>query len=88
MATKTASVHARVEPELKERAERVFRELGLSTSQAITLFLRQVEMRRGLPFELRVPNEETRAAMQEVFERRDQLDRFDSAEEMLDALDG
>lgn len=88
MATKTASVHARVEPELKERAEQVFRELGLSTSQAITLFLRQVEMHRGLPFELRVPNEETRQAMQEVSERRDQLDRFDSAEEMLDALDG
>lgn len=86
MATKTASVHARVQPELKRKAEAVFEELGLSTSQAITLFLRQVEMQRGLPFELRVPNRETRAAMREVFENRDVLTRYESAEEMFDDL--
>ena len=56
---KEAMVRARMEPELKERAELVFRKLGLSATEAITLFYRQVELRRGLPFPVEIPNEET-----------------------------
>jgi DNA-damage-inducible protein J len=56
---KTATIKARMEPGLKDEAERVFRELGLSTTQAITLFYRQVKLRNGLPFDLVIPNETT-----------------------------
>jgi len=58
--SKTAVVRARVEPGLKEKAEKVFGKLGLSVTQAITLFYRQVELRKGLPFEVVVPTATTR----------------------------
>lgn len=48
-----------MQPELKNKAESVFRKLGLTTTQAITLFYKQVELRNGLPFEVAIPNETT-----------------------------
>ena len=57
---KTATVRARIEPDLKNTAEKIFRELGLSTTQAINLFYKQVELRKGLPFEVVIPNDITR----------------------------
>ncbi len=57
---KSATVRARIEPNLKNKAEKVFRELGLSTTQAINLFYKQVELRNGLPFEVVIPNDITR----------------------------
>lgn len=56
---KTAMVRARLEPDLKERAENVFRRLGLSATQAITVFYKQVELRDGLPFDVVVPTATT-----------------------------
>ncbi|MEA3238886.1 MAG: type II toxin-antitoxin system RelB/DinJ family antitoxin [Candidatus Bipolaricaulota bacterium] len=56
---KTSAVHARIEPELKNETEEVFRHLGLSVTQAITLFYKQVQMRKGLPFDVIIPNEAT-----------------------------
>ena len=58
--SKTSTVRARIEPDLKEKAEQVFRKLGLTTTQAITLFYKQVELRNGLPFDVAIPNETTR----------------------------
>ena len=56
---KTATVRARIEPHLKKEAEKLFQKLGLTTTQAITLFYRQVKLRRGLPFEVVIPNQTT-----------------------------
>ena len=50
MGTKSAMVRVRVEPKLKRDAEKVLRELGLSSSEVIGLFYRQVVRRRALPF--------------------------------------
>jgi len=58
--SKTATIRARIQPELKDKVEHVFRKLGLTTTQAITLFYKQVEMRNGLPFEVAIPTEVTR----------------------------
>ena len=52
---KTSNVFARVEPELKEQAENVLTEIGLPMSIAITLFLKQIVLRRGIPFPVIVP---------------------------------
>jgi DNA-damage-inducible protein J len=57
---KSATIRARIEPDLKNKAEKVFRELGISTTQAINLFYKQVELRNGLPFEVVIPNDMTR----------------------------
>jgi DNA-damage-inducible protein J len=56
---KTSTVRARIEPDLKDKAEQVFRKLGLTSTQAITLFYKQVEMRNGLPFDVVIPTETT-----------------------------
>lgn len=61
---KSATIRARVEPQLKERAEAMLDEMGLSVTAAITLFYRQIIQRRALPFEVRLPNAATRRAMQ------------------------
>ncbi len=63
---KTETIRARVEPELKHLAEEVFSELGLSPTEAITLFYTQVTLHRGLPFEVRIPNAETLEAMRQA----------------------
>lgn len=63
---KTGYITARVEPKLKAAAGRVLSRVGVTTSDAITMFLRQVVLRRGMPFEVRVPNAETRRAIDEL----------------------
>jgi len=57
---KSAMIRARVDPTLKGEVEELFRSLGLSTTEAITLFYHQVKMHRGLPFEVRIPNAVTK----------------------------
>ena len=68
---KTASIRARVKPDLKDKAEKVFRKLGLTTTQAITLFYKQVELRNGLPFEIAIPNKTTRRTFDNTDAGRD-----------------
>jgi len=63
---KTRMIHARIDPKLKESAERVFSKIGISTTEAIRLFLKQVELHKGLPFPVAIPNAETTAAMREA----------------------
>ena len=52
---KTATVQARIDPQLKENVEKILAQLELSSSDAIKLFYRQVELNGGLPFELKLP---------------------------------
>ncbi|MGN1113373.1 MAG: type II toxin-antitoxin system RelB/DinJ family antitoxin [Acutalibacteraceae bacterium] len=54
---RTSNVFARVEPELKEQAEQVLEQLGIPMSNAVGMFLRQVVLHRGLPFEVKLPQE-------------------------------
>jgi len=82
---KTAVVSVRIDPDLKRNAERIFRELGLTTAQAITLFYKQVDLHRGLPFSVRIPNETTREALEDARARRN-LESFDSLEELFEDL--
>jgi DNA-damage-inducible protein J len=74
---KTETVRARVEPELKRGAEAVLKKIGLTSSEAITLFLTQVKLTKGLPFPLRAPNRETRRAIREARSRKN-VETFDS----------
>ena len=58
--SKTAMIRARVSPELKADAEGILEKLGLSATDAITLFYQQIKLNRGLPFAVRLPNRTTR----------------------------
>ncbi len=84
---KTATISARVDADLKHSVERVFDSLGRNTTQAITLFFKQVELQHGLPFPVRVPNATTRAALSEAWERK-YLTSFDSVDELFADSDG
>jgi addiction module RelB/DinJ family antitoxin len=53
-------------PKLKKSVETIFSSLGMSTAEAIRLFLKQVELHRGLPFSVSLPNEQTVAARAEA----------------------
>ena len=64
--TKSATINSRIEPELKANAEAILANLGLTTSEAITLFYKQIELNAGLPFEVKIPNNETLEAMEEL----------------------
>ncbi len=69
--SKTVMVRARLEPELKDRAESVFHRLGLSATQAITMFYRQVELRDGIPFDVVVPTVTTKRTFESSEAGRD-----------------
>ncbi|CAA6805543.1 MAG: DNA-damage-inducible protein J [uncultured Sulfurovum sp.] len=61
-----ATVRARIDEDLKEDVEKILSEIGLSTSQAITMFMKSIKRERGIPFELKIPNEETLESMREI----------------------
>jgi DNA-damage-inducible protein J len=63
---KTASVSVRVRPELKARAEKIFEQLGLSPTDAITMFYSQVSLRQGIPFPVEIPNAATMKAIKDA----------------------
>jgi DNA-damage-inducible protein J len=65
MAVQTSMLHIRVDDDIKEQATQALTAMGLSMSDAVRLFLRRVVVDQAFPLELKVPNAETRAAMEE-----------------------
>lgn len=52
---KTANLYARIEPDVKEEAEQILSSLGISVSNAINMFYKQIILQKGIPFELKLP---------------------------------
>ena len=52
---KTSSIYTRVEPEIKEQAEQILSKLGIPVANAVNLFLHQVVLRKGIPFDVCLP---------------------------------
>lgn len=63
----TTNLNIRTDKDVKEKAEKIFNELGLNMTSAVNIFLRTAVRERGIPFELKldVPNETTIAAIEE-----------------------
>ena len=53
---KSANLYVRIEPEIKEQAEAILNALGIPASNAITMFYKQIILRKGLPFEVKLPD--------------------------------
>jgi DNA-damage-inducible protein J len=79
LMAKTKMIRARVEPRLKHDAEEVLDKLGMTPTEAITLFYKQVTLYRGLPFPVRIPNAATRKALREARSRKN-IESFDTVE--------
>ena len=82
---RTQLVRARIDPELKESVEKLLRELGLSTSDAIRMFFKQIELNRGLPFDVKLPNDETIETFEKT-NRKEDLVYCDNADDMFKKL--
>ena len=63
--TNSAIVRCRITPEVKGQAEKILASIGMSTSDAMRLFLKQIVIRGEFPLELKVPNQETINAFKE-----------------------
>ena len=83
---KTSYINARVEPELKKDAEKVLRRVGVKTSDAVGMFLQQVVLHGGLPFEVRIPNKESRRAVREFRAGKKRKVYTGSTKEIFDAI--
>ena len=82
---KSAFIRARVEPDLKEEVIDILQTLGLSLTEAITLFFKMIKLNRGLPFEVKIPNEKTLTAMEDARLERN-LEEWDSVDAFLKSL--
>lgn len=82
---KTATIRARIEPALKEDVEKLFNKMGLTTTEAINLFYRQVKLRNGLPFNVVIPNKTTEKVFKDTDAKRN-LIRCENADDMFDKL--
>ena len=84
-----ATVTARVDENVKKEAETLFKKIGLNMSTAMNLFLKKCILEQGIPFELKVPNRETRKAMQEtddILSGKIEKKGYNSAEELFEDL--
>lgn len=91
MTAQTSMLHIRVDDDIKEQATAALATMGLSVSDAVRLFLRRVVVDQAFPLELKVPNAQTQAAMNEsramMASRRNGKGRFASSDELFADLD-
>ncbi|MDX1950226.1 MAG: type II toxin-antitoxin system RelB/DinJ family antitoxin [Rickettsiales bacterium] len=83
---KTAVINVRVEPKAKNKAEKILAKVGLSISEAVNMFIAQVNNHNGLPFEGKVPNKRLRKTIEEI-EVGKGLIRVNNVEEMFKQLE-
>ena len=82
---KTATVRARIEPKLKHDVESVLTQLGLTFSEAIELFLVQVKLNNGIPFDIRIPNKVTQKTFEDTNKGKN-LKRYKNSKDMFNKL--
>lgn len=82
---KTETVRARIEPALKHDVELVLNELGLTFSEAIELYLRQIKLNHGIPFPIKIPNEVTLQTFSDTDEDK-HLTKHKTADDMFKKL--
>ena len=82
----TTTIQVRVDGKTKAQAQRVLGTLHISMSEAVKLFLRQVVLQKGLPFEVRIPNALTAKMLRESEEGMD-LHKASSVDELFEELE-
>lgn len=75
----------RIDPDIKNKAAEYLKQMGLTTSEATRLFLHSVVLHKGLPFDLRIPNEKTATAIKETKEGKNVI-KHASSKELFDDL--
>ena len=83
---KTATIQARIDPEVKNKAQGILNRLNITMSEAISLFLTQVTLNKGIPFDIRIPNELTAKTLNDS-ENGKELHRVSDVDELFQELD-
>ena len=88
---KTSMIHIRVQPEIKQEAEEILNNLGMTTTEAINIYLKQIILRCGLPFEVKKPqfNDdmlESIAEAEEIEKHPEKYKSYNSVEEFMEDL--
>ena len=88
---KTSSLHIRIEPEIKEKVEKILNSLGMTSAEAINIYLRQIILNSGIPFEIKIPkfSDEMIEAIKEadeIMKNPDAYPSYNSVTELMEAL--
>ena len=83
---RTATIQARINPKVKAEAQKIFNKLNISMSEAISIYLTQVTLHKGLPFEVKIPNALTAATLKKI-EADEELHEVGSVEELFKELE-
>ena len=89
--SKTSSMHIRVEPKVKEEVEKILKALGMTSTEAINIYLRQIILNSGIPFEIKMPqfSDEMLEALKEadeIMKNPNAYPSYNSVEELMEAL--
>lgn len=82
---KSATIQARINPEVKREAQKILSQLHISMSEAIAMYLTQITLHKGIPFEIKIPNELTQKTLKES-ENSKNLHRVDSVNDLFEEL--
>ena len=80
--SRTSFVNARVETDLKKKAESILKTIGLSKTEAIVLFYRQICLNNGLPFPVNIPNKKTEKVFKDT-DKGKNLVKFKNAKDLI-----
>ena len=83
---RTATIQARIDPEIKAKAQKILNTLNVSMSEAISMYLTQVALHKGIPFDIKIPNELTAATLRKSEEGKE-LNEVGSVEELFQDLE-
>jgi len=83
---KTATIQTRVDPVIKNNAQTILKKLNISMSEAISMYLSQITLHNGIPFEIKIPNEVTAKTLKNA-ENGINVHNVDSVDELFQELD-
>ena len=83
---KTAIIQARIDPEVKNNAQNILSKLNITMSEAISIFLTQVSLNRGIPFDVKIPNDLTSDTLLKS-ENEEEVHKVSSVDELFQELD-
>jgi len=82
---KSATIQARINPEVKREAQKILSQLHISMSEAIAMYLTQITLHKGIPFEIKIPNEITQKTLEES-EAGKNIHRVDNVNDLFEEL--
>ena len=82
---RTATIQTRVDPEIKRNAKEILSTLNISMSEAISLYLTQITLNKGIPFEIKIPNTLTAKTLKDS-ENRKELHKASDVDELFQEL--